>query len=205
MWLRGVVQGLAASVLLWNAWHLGHVPIFLPFAVLLAVEAWMLLRNVTKRPREVHRSGWAWAASVGVACFPVVVAWSVRGPIQEPWWRFELSYVIQLVALGLEVWALIALRTCFSQLAEAHDVVRHGPYRYVRHPLYIAYGLGMFGSCVGANRLVLWGFWLLFVGMEILRARAEEQVLARVFPTYRAYQAETGMWFPRWRGGEGRC
>ncbi|WP_236011216.1 methyltransferase family protein [Alicyclobacillus fructus] len=203
--LRIGVQAFAAGVLLWNAWRLGHVPPFWPFAALLVVEAMMLLWNLSQRPKEIHRGWWAWAASVGIVVFPVVVAFWVHGPVHESLWRFGLSYSLQLLALLLEVWALTALRLCFSQLAEAHCVVRSGPYRYVRHPLYLAYCIGMFGSCIGVNRPVLWGLWLLFVGMEVLRARAEEEVLAGVFPTYRVYQTETGMWFPRWRGGGERC
>lgn len=72
-----------------------------------------------------------------------------------------------------------------------------GPYRWVRHPLYL-FALVLFWSCpvVTADRLlfdVLWTGWV--VGGTVLE---ERDLVARFGATYKAYQREVPMLLP-WR------
>ncbi len=81
---------------------------------------------------------------------------------------------------------------------QQHTLVTSGPYGYVRHPFYVAFGLAVLAiSLVTAN-------WFLFaVGLGaaillVLRTRKEEENLMQRFGVdYRQYMRKTGRFFPR--------
>jgi protein-S-isoprenylcysteine O-methyltransferase Ste14 len=105
-----------------------------------------------------------------------------------------------LVALAAYVWLLasvLALGKCFGILPEARGVVRRGPYRIVRHPVY----LGELGA-VGGLVIGAFGFWNVvvlaaFYAAQSVRMRLEERVLALEFPEYVDYAAVTPRLLPR--------
>jgi protein-S-isoprenylcysteine O-methyltransferase Ste14 len=95
---------------------------------------------------------------------------------------------------ALTVWGMWTLRRAFSITVEARELVTAGPYRWIRHPIY-------FGEMATAAAVAAWRFsWanlvvlLLFVAVQLFRARREERKLLRWFP---AYAAARGRWF--WR------
>ena len=79
-----------------------------------------------------------------------------------------------------------------------HTLVSHGPYRWVRHPLYSSAALIVVAlSLVAAN-------WFFFVaGMALLcllvvRTRTEEaNLVARFGDSYRQYMKRTGRFVPK--------
>jgi protein-S-isoprenylcysteine O-methyltransferase Ste14 len=112
---------------------------------------------------------------VGVACFACAVAWLI--------WMLH--------ALGRNLTDTVVTRR------NAH-FVDHGPYRFVRNPMYT--GLLMLGMSLG---LAL-GTWLLPIAACIvftllaLRTRTEERYLIERFgDQYRDYMKRVGRFFPR--------
>jgi protein-S-isoprenylcysteine O-methyltransferase Ste14 len=112
-------------------------------------------------------------------------------------------------SLALFWWALWTLRAqplsyAFSEDAPAH-LITTGPYRYVRHPLYSAYGLAWIAGIVVTGEpwllLTLLGMMFLYV----LAARFEEAKFAAspLAGAYRAYSAGTGRFLPRLLGPRG--
>lgn len=81
-----------------------------------------------------------------------------------------------------------------------HTLITTGPYRYVRHPFYLAFFLAFIGgSLVAAN-------WFVFVAGSIptcfliARTRIEEgKLIERFGDNYRDYMVRTGRFFPRLR------
>jgi len=109
-------------------------------------------------------------------------------------------YVLNiLMILGglLNIVGLIALRKSFAIMAEARVLVRTGPYRFVRHPMYLAHFLIFF--CVLIQRLALLTavFYVMFAAGQVLRARIEERKLSESFPEDEEYRRTTGMFFPK--------
>ncbi len=104
-----------------------------------------------------------------------------------------------LMILGglLNIVGLVALRKSFAIMAEARVLVTTGPYRFVRHPMYLAHFLIFF--CVLVQRLAprTAALYALFVAGQVVRARVEERKLAESFPEYGEYRRTTGMFFPR--------
>jgi protein-S-isoprenylcysteine O-methyltransferase Ste14 len=99
-------------------------------------------------------------------------------------------------ATALTVWGLWALRRSFSITVEVRNVVKRGPYRFVRHPVYL-------GEMCTAAAVMVWRFsvtntalFALFVVIQLVRARWEESKLAKAFPAYHRYCQAT-WWFTR--------
>ena len=92
---------------------------------------------------------------------------------------------------------ILALGRSLGIVVSVREVVLTGPYRYVRHPIYLSYAfvlLGLFLTactvrmsllCVGAFATLCW------------RARLEERLLSVHSPAYRAWMARTGFLWPR--------
>ena len=120
-----------------------------------------------------------------------------------------------LRALGgvLVVLGLLALPWCFVRLAEDGDgtpsptvptraLVVRGPYRLVRHPMYVVTATVIAGEGLLLSRPVLLaGAALYLAATGALALRREEPVLrARFGAAYDAYAARVPAFLPRARG-----
>jgi protein-S-isoprenylcysteine O-methyltransferase Ste14 len=134
-----------------------------------------------------------------VACFAAIAAVVV---LKRPGESAATSLVMsgEAVVLVSIVWmlaAVLALGKCFGVLPEARGLVTRGPYRLVRHPIY----LGELGMCAG---LVIaspssWNMAVaaVFAAAQTVRMRLEEQALTKEFPGYADYAARTARLIPR--------
>jgi protein-S-isoprenylcysteine O-methyltransferase Ste14 len=108
-----------------------------------------------------------------------------------PAWALGLSCVLILIGSAFSVYALFYLGRSFSLMAEARQLVTTGPYKHIRHPLYLGEQLSITGvALLFVSPLAL---FLLAVQMacQLYRMNCEEQVLANAFPDYDAYKART--------------
>ena len=113
--------------------------------------------------------------------------------------RVDLGVVgllLTLIGFSVSLWALWYLRRCFGIMAEARLPVTSGPYRYVRHPLYLGEGLSMLGLCLTTGTATALIFWVLWTAMQLVRASVEERKLARHFDEYRGYRECTRFIIP---------
>ncbi len=82
-----------------------------------------------------------------------------------------------------------------------HTLVTTGPYQWVRHPFYVAFGLA-----VTADSLVTANWFLALagavtIGLIVIRTTTEERYLIeRCGDAYRDYMKRTGRFFPRIKG-----
>lgn len=98
------------------------------------------------------------------------------------------------VALVSYVWLLasvLALGKCFGILPEARGLVTRGPYRFVRHPVYLGELGAVLGFVIGAPTFWNIGVLVAFYAAQAVRMRLEEQALTREFPEYAGYAAAT--------------
>jgi len=107
-----------------------------------------------------------------------------------------IADVLLLAGLSWSVWSVRTLGRSLSVLAQARVLVANGPYRLVRHPLYL-------GELVAALGLVLHGFtmaallaWIVLVGLQAYRARQEEALLSSSVAGYSEYRGETNLLIP---------
>ncbi len=95
--------------------------------------------------------------------------------------------------LAIYTWATLVFGFRFSNLTY-RGVIESGPYRYVRHPAYVAKNVAWWLEYApGLANLQSILFLLCWNGIYWLRALSEERHLGR-FAAYRAYQERV-----RWR------
>jgi protein-S-isoprenylcysteine O-methyltransferase Ste14 len=118
--------------------------------------------------------------------------------------ELEVSRWQSVAGLGLALagtcWVLVAvavLGRCFGILPEARGLVTRGPYRVIRHPVYLgeltaAWGLVL--AAASARNLLLGA---LLTVAQFARMRLEERELTAAFPAYADYARATPRLLPR--------
>jgi protein-S-isoprenylcysteine O-methyltransferase Ste14 len=105
----------------------------------------------------------------------------------------RLGFVVALVGIVLAVWGGVAMGSSLSPFPRPPrhaELVQRGPYRFLRHPIYVGgviffAGLSLAFSAYGlALTAVLAAFWL-------AKARLEERLLAERFSEYAEYRRRT--------------
>jgi|SRR5882672_1804338 len=100
-----------------------------------------------------------------------------------------LSPIFVICGITLAVISLVHLKTAFSLVPQARSVVRSGPYRWLRHPLYVSEEIAV----VGVLLQHLAPFTVLIVAVHIAvqigRIQYEERLLGETFPHYRMLSA----------------
>jgi protein-S-isoprenylcysteine O-methyltransferase Ste14 len=70
-------------------------------------------------------------------------------------------------------------------------LVIRGPYRLVRHPVYLGELISILGMVVATLSPALFGLFLATIALQYWRTINEERALAEVFPEYGEYRRET--------------
>ena len=109
------------------------------------------------------------------------------------------GYLLGIFGAVITFWGVLRLGRSFGIFVVVRKVVRDGPYRWVRHPMYLGY-ICLFAGLVLAN---LSGAYFILVPIHtfllLYRARLEEARLAKYSTDYREYMKRTGFVFPRLR------
>jgi protein-S-isoprenylcysteine O-methyltransferase Ste14 len=168
----------------------------------MVVAQLVLARAIARRGRTVARAG-GFARYIAYFIFVPYVVLAVRpGPlvdVPEPLRWIGLLLIVAGVAFAL--WAVVTLGRHYDlvpEVHEDHELVRAGPYRFVRHPVYTGLALHFAGMCLATgNILLILGTLLVTYPAVYLRARTEEQLLRERFgPAYDEYAREVGMLVP---------
>lgn len=147
------------------------------YTILLILAFYFLFRP------EAHY-GW-----LGARFVPAIAAWQ--------WLGVALTFAGTAVA----IWARWHLGSNWSgvvTLKEGHELIRTGPYRAIRHPIYTGILIGLLGTMITVGELrgliALAVAWLSFY----VKARREESFLAEEFgPAFAEHQRKTGMFLPK--------
>jgi protein-S-isoprenylcysteine O-methyltransferase Ste14 len=166
--------------------HSGLVAVFMG-----STAALVLIRKepVRKLPRLIPQG----AALAGTW---IVTVLGLQPPAPGAWWVPLVSSGLLVAGMACAVAALLVLGRCFGILPEARGLVTSGPYRYVRHPLYSAEALAFLGVLLPVLSPLSLAIYGLFLALQALRTRYEEEVLAAAFPEYDAYRRTTWRFVP---------
>jgi methyltransferase len=178
----------------------------LAFGAQRAFEVIYSVRN----ERRIHRrqpdapqaagSIFKWIALVNVGLFslPVLERWLRRRP--APPLVAGLGWVAALSGVALRVSVVLSLRASWNVHAIVPDnlrVIDSGPYRFIRHPNYLALGLEFLGlPLIGGAYLSALALGL--ANAALLRQRiVEEDALLMAIPAYRERMGEKPAFLPR--------
>ena len=156
--------------------------------IMVASEALVALFVLIRRPSTevTHRPGdWllAFAATVG----PLLAGATSRS---HPLIPQGSGVMILLVGLALQIWAKLTLRRSFGIVPANRGVKANGPYRFVRHPMYLGYvtvHVGFLLLSPNVWNIVVYG---VSFAIQLVRMRAEERLLG-CDPTYAAFAGKT--------------
>jgi len=104
--------------------------------------------------------------------------------------------VLNLVGLTWSLVAVFHLRKSFGVFVQVREIVSHGLYRYVRHPIYSGYLLSFVGLFLLTPRLQHAALSVLLTAVTIARAAVEERKMAEHSAAYRDYQSRTPFMVP---------
>lgn len=108
-----------------------------------------------------------------------------------------LGLVLGLVGAGFSIWAISHLRASFGLRPAVRTLVTSGPYRRIRHPLYVGEIIHVLGIAIlAATPAGLWLF-VIAVAMQAVRAKIEERKFLRTLPEYAGFKRRTGFLWPR--------
>lgn len=128
-------------------------------------------------------------------------AWMSWSQLTLPFWIRWFGVTIMALCVPLFYWIFSSLGKNVTKtvaIREEHNLVIHGPYLWVRHPLYTAGFLFFVGlSLISANWFI---FLLILLTFAILLMRTpieETKLIERFGDEYREYMNETGRYFPQ--------
>lgn len=145
--------------------------------------------------RQTVLSGLAHRIPVGLGWW-MLIYWRLPPPlnlvlITRTYWAQITAVVICVYGLYVTIWARRTLAGNWSSdvtFKQGHELVKTGPYRFVRHPIYTGLLIMCLGTAIGMGQLrgflaitmVGAGFWI--------KLKQEERLLLRHFPdAYPAY------------------
>lgn len=109
------------------------------------------------------------------------------------------AVVSSLLTMTGSIMAIIVLgwlRRSFSILPQARRLITAGPYRLVRHPLYLAEAIGGLGVMMQFKQPWAALIAVIVFALQFPRMHYEEEVLGKAFPAYHAYSARTARLLP---------
>ena len=156
-------------------------------AALLGIMIFLLLAR--RPPLAKARGAWPRIAAIVGLVAPLAFLFLPRASPDA--FRTDISSAVMLAGTLAAIATVPWLGRSFSILPQARALVTKGPYRYVRHPLYLAELVVVAGLVL--SLALPWGALMLLVAVaaQIPRMHCEEQVLRRAFSDYAAYARST--------------
>ena len=168
------------------------------------------LTSALKRKRTKRRETWAQRLAY---VLPLLLALWLLSQRQAPYaWlgtRFYpyfragewIGVLLAAAGVGVAFWARWHLGTNWSgtvTLKEGHELIRTGPYRAIRHPIYTGILLALLGTAVAEGEVRgLVAVAIAWLSLYI-KARREESFLAQEFGAgFTEHLRHTGMFLPR--------
>jgi protein-S-isoprenylcysteine O-methyltransferase Ste14 len=171
-----------------------------------AIFLFMRKRSRGKTRKADRRS----MIAICIQALAFAIAWTITRKPFTPFlpvdWRAQyiVAALIVVLLLASLIFLAAAVRTLGKQwslqarVLEHHELIRRGPYRIVRHPIYS----GMFGMLVAGS--LAYGHWLglliaslVYCFGTIIRIRSEEKLLREQFGSaYEEYAREVPAFIP---------
>ncbi|MGA8036023.1 MAG: isoprenylcysteine carboxylmethyltransferase family protein [Candidatus Acidiferrales bacterium] len=153
-----------------------------------STERWTHLSFLIAGALLLFKSDWPWAF-LQARLYPDVVwiQWTGAG--------------LTLAGVLFAIWARISLGRNWSaevQIKQDHQLIRTGPYNYIRHPIYTGVLLGLLGNTVAIGEVRGALAYVVIVIGFIRKAKKEEMFLAGQFGSaFKEHRRRTGFFLPR--------
>ena len=132
--------------------------------------------------------------AVQLACMAAIL-------VPGPWVATQVGFfTMELVGVVLGTWAVMTMTVknlaVLPEVKKGSRLVTHGPYRWIRHPMYAAIllvTLALVGEAFSYGRGTC---WLILLADLVAKLSYEETVLRKAFPDYDRYRWRTWRLMP---------
>ena len=195
--MLALMFSIAGRINYWQGWVFGVVNFFIVLTLFLKFpDISEIMKERTKPGSETKwwdKLLWAFFGPMNLAIIITATLdagrfhWSRPIPLLI----YPLGYVLYLLSSSLHFWAIKVNRfytsTVSIQSEDGHEVIKSGPYRYIRHPGYLGIAL-----MVVSIALVLGSLWAVVpsacvVVLLILRTVLEDSALQKELSGYPEY------------------
>lgn len=150
---------------------------------------------LTREPPR-SRDGRLLVTSAAVAATFLLAGLGLLVPGGPELWRSSptvvaIALALTLIGVSMAVAGAHSLGASFSFGPQCRALVVRGPYRLVRHPIYLAEISMIVGVTVVDPRLVPLLGALVVIALQVVRIHAEERLLRSTFPGFSSYAAVT--------------
>lgn len=165
---------------------------------LLSAGLWsMFVVLVNVRPTPIRRGTSAAGIAAALGAQAAISVLGIVASHAGGGTRLLVGDVLLLGGLVFAIAAVAFLGRCFGVLPDVRGLVTRGPYRIVRHPLYLGELVASLGIVVGARHwLPALLAWLCCLGLQLTRTHYEERALRAQFPEYGGYAQRTKRLIP---------
>jgi len=159
-------------------------------------------------PNSKRLRGLKFAEWTGIA-FSITFSLLILGTVVEYFlisrpislWVSGMGMGIVVLRIWLKWWAMLTLGKYWSvqiEIRESHQLIKDGPYRYIRHPAYLSNLMAYLGIPLIANAYyTLIGMLILYVPFNLMRLYLEEKELIKKFgEEYEDYRKSVPALFP---------
>ncbi len=140
----------------------------------------------------------------GVFSYMVNPEWMAWSHVNLPVWVHSLGTVMLIMTIPIGYWVMSSLGDNVSETIltrPGQTLIQHGPYKWVRHPLYTNGLLLFMGAGLGAeNAFIIALTALTWYGVySVIIPREEVELLKRFGKEYEKYMGRTGKLCPQFR------
>jgi len=173
--------------------------------VWLAYWAISALRVKQIERRESVRSRLAYLLPLVIGGWLIAVSRARLGPLSVQLWpddtaRLRCGLLLVVLGLGFSIWARAHLGRNWSgtvTVKQGHELIRSGPYAYVRHPIYAGLIVALAGSATACGEPGAVLGLALIVYSFVRKLRLEERFMREQFPdAYARYSSEVPALIP---------
>jgi hypothetical protein len=143
----------------------------------LAAEGLVVVLILLRRPaKDVSLNPIDWALAVGATAGPLLIRPEPNVAALGP---PLLSALLMIGGIVFQIYAKLTLRFSFGVAPANRGLIVGGPYRFVRHPIYLAYLMSQVGFLLLNPTLWNVSLYTISLILQLLRIQAEERLLSR--------------------------
>lgn len=142
---------------------------------------WMVSEGVVvfllvfrRSTHSVSRSPWDWFAGIAGSFLVLLVRPTGGVAIAD-----AAGFALQIIGTGFQLYGKVSLGRSFGIVAANRGVVSTGPYRLVRHPIYLGYLVTHAGFLLSNMSVRNVAIYVAAYFFQFARIRAEERLLAQ--------------------------
>jgi protein-S-isoprenylcysteine O-methyltransferase Ste14 len=161
---------------------------------------WLISASWTKAAAERQNVWCGFVHRIPLVCsYALLASLHLPPPMNLPItphvdWTGALGASICFLGLLVTLWARATLGRNWSSnvtFKQGHELIRTGPYRFVRHPIYTGLLVMALGTALDFGQLRCWLALPLMVIAFLIKLRQEEKLMLRHFPQeYPIYRSQ---------------